>query len=206
VLIDHILYGLAWASFGLVHSALARPAASAVLERHIGCGLRLAYNGLAAAHLAAVLGLGWWLLGAAPPFDWQVIVRLGLLLPVVAGVILICVALARHDGGRFLGWRQVLDHYRGRPAVVCEQLETGGLYRWVRHPMYLGTLLVFWGLAQSPFGLATAVWGSLYLVIGAHFEERDLVRQFGDRYREYQKRVPMLMPWPSAASRSEPAA
>jgi protein-S-isoprenylcysteine O-methyltransferase Ste14 len=205
VLSNHILYGLAWASFGLVHSALARPAARAALERYLGCWSRLAYNLLATVHLAAVLGLGGWLLGGAGPFDMPLALRLTLILPIALGIVLIVAALSRHDGGSFLGWRQVLDHYRGRPTVASDQLTTGGLYRWVRHPMYLGTLLVFWGLAQSPFGLATAVWGSLYLLIGAHFEERDLLRQHGDRYRDYQKRVPMLIPRPSAASRSEPA-
>lgn len=49
--------------------------------------------------------------------------------------------------------------------------------------------------AQTEFALATAVWGSVYLLIGALYEERRLADRYGDAYVEYRRRVPAFIPW-----------
>ena len=79
-------------------------------------------------------------------------------------------------------------------------ITVAGPYRWVRHPLYLFMILMIWScpdLASDRllFNLLWTVW----IVIGSYFEEIDLVVEFGDAYREYQKNVPMLVPllkWP----------
>lgn len=69
------------------------------------------------------------------------------------------------------------------------------LYRIVRHPMQLGLVIGFWATPDMTIGhllFAAAMTG--YILIGLHFEERALVRQFGDEYRQYQKTTPKLFP------------
>ena len=76
-----------------------------------------------------------------------------------------------------------------------EGLRIDGLHRYVRHPLYSGLFLMLWGHAQTEFALATAFWGSVYLVIGTLFEERRLIARYGQAYAAYRSRVPAFVPW-----------
>ncbi len=74
-------------------------------------------------------------------------------------------------------------------------LTVAGPYRWVRHPLYLFMIVMFWcypDLTRDRL-LFNVLW-TVWIVIGSHLEEIDLVAEFGDAYREYQKRAPMLVP------------
>lgn len=100
------------------------------------------------------------------------------------------------------GLRQAYLYYRGQP---CGELpfQTPGLYRWVRHPMMLGLLLVLWAPPAGMGSLDQLLFASgmtVYVLIGVHLEERGLVRQFGRQYQDYQRRVPMLFPFARAPS------
>ncbi len=69
------------------------------------------------------------------------------------------------------------------------------LYRIVRHPMMLGLVLAFWATPRMSVGhLVFAVGMTVYILIGITMEERSLVRQFGDQYREYQRKTAKLIP------------
>jgi protein-S-isoprenylcysteine O-methyltransferase Ste14 len=71
-----------------------------------------------------------------------------------------------------------------------------GAYLWVRHPLYLFMMLAIWSYPalQTDRLLFNGLW-TVWIVVGAFFEERDLVAEFGETYREYQRQVPMLIPW-----------
>lgn len=189
--IPHLLYALAWASFGLVHSLLARGSGAASLRRVFGPAERLAYNGIAAAHLLAVLVVGHWVLGDQADFarpEWLVWLQWGGL---ALGVLVGLRALKSYDLGLFAGTRQL----REGPAEQEEPLATRGLHRYVRHPLYAALFLCLWGLADDPLSLATAIWGSLYTLIGTYFEERKLITLYGTDYESYRRRVPAFFPW-----------
>ena len=69
------------------------------------------------------------------------------------------------------------------------------LYKVVRHPLYLGVLIACWVTPTMTVGhLLFAGLVTAYVLVGIKLEERDLVAVFGDQYRRYRARVPMLIP------------
>lgn len=186
----HLLYALAWLSFGLQHSLLARPAIQERIARHVGRGYRFIYNILAAVHFTIVLTCGWFLLDQAD-FSLPTWLRAGMYAISGLGGLLIIVAVRQYGFRDFLGVRALSQ---AEVSGGDQPLKIDGFNAYVRHPIYLGSLLLFWGLAQSELGMANAVWASVYIVVGAHFEEQDLVARYGDAYRDYRRRVPMIVP------------
>ena len=66
----------------------------------------------------------------------------------------------------------------------------------MRHPLYLCQILVIWsGPDVTSDRLLFIVLWTAWIVLGAHLEEKDLLAQFGAQYGQYQKEVPMLLPW-----------
>jgi methanethiol S-methyltransferase len=91
------------------------------------------------------------------------------------------------------GLRQVWLYLLGRPYTSLK-FSTPGLYRYVRHPLYVGWLLTFWATpVMTAAHLVFAVATTAYILIAIQFEERDLVRSHGE-YAEYRRQVPMLLP------------
>jgi protein-S-isoprenylcysteine O-methyltransferase Ste14 len=94
------------------------------------------------------------------------------------------------------GLRQVYLNLRSQ-----EQTELGFripfFYRFLRHPLYLGFIIAFWATPSMTIGhLLFAIATTIYILIAIQLEERDLVRHFGDQYRESRKKTPMLIPRP----------
>lgn len=82
------------------------------------------------------------------------------------------------------------------PQPEADGLATRGPYKFVRHPLYFFTLLMIWSCPDiTADRLIFNVLWSGWIVTGAWLEEKDLVRDLGQPYREYQKTVPMLIPW-----------
>lgn len=94
------------------------------------------------------------------------------------------------------GLRQVWLNLRRRSAAPPE-FRTPFLYGFVRHPIYMGFILAFWGAAHMTQGhLLFAVATTLYILIAIRLEENDLIGTFGDHYVAYRARVWMLVPMP----------
>jgi protein-S-isoprenylcysteine O-methyltransferase Ste14 len=180
--------------YGLVHSLLASSGAKRRARKWFGSGVdrwyRLAYNFFGTITFLPVLGL----VAALPdsriyvvPAPWAYLMVAGQL----AAVVVLAVGVAQTGIWTFLGIRQIV----GTNSEDAPRLVTGGLYRWVRHPLYTAGLAFIW-LAQVMTGnlLALNLGLTLYLVVGALYEERKLVRVFGDAYLRYRERTPMLIP------------
>ena len=192
-LIAHSLYALAWLSFGLVHSVLATRQVKGLLQPFLGRGYRLLYNLFALIYIALVIYGSRYLLGdGLGPFHFAEPFRLALLAMMFAGAVIFVVALLQYDLGLFSGLSQL---FKTDSDTQVEPLQMRGLNRFVRHPLYSGAHLYLWGAVRSEFDLMTAIWASCYLVIGAHFEERKLIADYGTAYRDYKARVPSLIPW-----------
>jgi len=92
------------------------------------------------------------------------------------------------------GIRPIRDRLRGTDTPPIP-FTIRGPYRWVRHPLYLFSLLMIWSYPHLTMDrlLFNVLW-TAWIVIGTILEERDLVACFGGTYREYQRQVPMLVP------------
>lgn len=87
-------------------------------------------------------------------------------------------------------WRALLDK-----PYVAPKFHTPSLYKVVRHPLYIGWLMIFWfAPTMTVSHLVFAIVTTAYILIAIRFEERDLVSAFGEDYVRYRKQTPMLVP------------
>lgn len=93
------------------------------------------------------------------------------------------------------GRRSMIVHLRSQQQSPL-QLIVHGPYFWVRHPIYFFMLVLIWSTPEMNLDrlIFNTLW-TVWIVVGSYFEERDLVSEFGESYRQYQKIVPMLIPW-----------
>ncbi len=93
------------------------------------------------------------------------------------------------------GVRPIRAHLKGKPLPHLPFVARGP-YRWVRHPLYFAIVVLFWCYPEiTPDRLLFNVLWTAWIWVGAKLEERDLVREFGEAYRQYQRQVPALVPW-----------
>ena len=93
------------------------------------------------------------------------------------------------------GVSQVTTHLVDK-QVEPPRFRTPLLYKFVRHPIYLGFIIAFWAAPVMTVGhMLFAAVTTAYILVGIWLEERDLIEMFGDQYREYKQRVSMLIPW-----------
>ena len=182
---NNVILALLWVGYGIVHSVLASDSLKKVFQTKY---YRLIYNLIAIALLIPIL---YFLITAESKRLMEDSIFNQFLggIMMSAGIFIMYISIKGYATKEFLG----LDFDHKEP----DMLKTDGLSEFIRHPLYSGTLLLFWGMfgffATETF-LTTALFITLYVRIGVYFEEKKLVRTFGKKYETYQKNVPMLIP------------
>jgi protein-S-isoprenylcysteine O-methyltransferase Ste14 len=90
--------------------------------------------------------------------------------------------------------RSIVHDLRGtEPTPVS--LVTRGPYHQVRHPLYISSLFLLWSYPDLTLDrMLLNILFSFWVIAGILLEERDLVDEFGQEYRDYQRKVPMVLP------------
>jgi protein-S-isoprenylcysteine O-methyltransferase Ste14 len=164
-------------------------------ERHYYGFYRIGYNVLAIVTLMPVFAV---IFLYPHPILWHINGGVTLILFAIQGVGAagIIVALLQTDIWRFAGIRQMQHYFERKPLPLAnEPLCTDGLYQFVRHPLYLFSLLVIWSINPMTDALFVFnVAATIYLIVGSLLEERRLRTIFGQQYVAYQEQVPWLIP------------
>ncbi len=190
--------------FALQHSVMARQGFKERWTRIVPKRLERSTYVLAASLVLALVMWGW---RPIPETVWRVED------PLVAGVLdgvfwlgwaIVLIATFLIDHFRLFGLKQAWAHLRDRRCEPPE-FQTPGMYRVVRHPLYLGFLLAFWSTPHMTAGhlLFAGVWTG-WILVAVRLEEKDLVRFHGDAYRAYRRRVRMLLPLPKKGPSGSP--
>lgn len=178
--------------WGVIHSIMASLGFKSLLQRTFGDSVmkfyRLFYNAFSVLSFAPIL----YLMIVLPNRDlYQVPAPWSYLMLAGQGisVILLFVAVLQTDTLSFVGLRQIFSDNKSEGLIV------NGFYRFVRHPLYTFGLLILWLTPNmSVNSLIVYISLTIYILVGAYFEERKLLREFGQEYAGYQQSTPMLIP------------
>jgi protein-S-isoprenylcysteine O-methyltransferase Ste14 len=190
--IDALLLGI----FAIQHSTMARPAFKRWSRRLIPQPIERSTYVLLASLALLLLFWQWQPLGGV---IWQVedeAARVALRMVFWTGWVTVLVTTFLIDHFDLFGLRQVYLYLRGREYSAIA-FRTPGPYNVVRHPLYVGFLLAFWATpTMTATHLVFAAATTAYILIATQLEEHDLIAHYGETYRTYRKRVPMVLPLP----------
>jgi protein-S-isoprenylcysteine O-methyltransferase Ste14 len=182
------------ALFALQHSVMARCAFKRWWTRLVPQPIERSTYVLLTS---AVLFLLYWQWRPIPASVWDVtlpVARLGLWALFWLGWMIVLAGSFMINHFELFGLQQVYGVGRAETRTI-NGFRAPLLYRLVRHPLMLGFIIAFWAAPTMTAGhLLFALGTTGYIVIGVHFEERDLLATLGAPYRDYRREVPMLIP------------
>jgi methanethiol S-methyltransferase len=187
--VDTALLGL----FAIQHSVMARQWFKKAWTRIVPTAVERSTYVLLSSAALFVLFWKWEPLGGTIWDMGDSLIATALNLSYAMGWLTVLVATFLINHFDLFGLRQVYLYLRGREYTPLK-FRTPGLYRFVRHPLYVGWLMVFWSApVMTAAHLFFAIATTAYILIAIRFEERDLARMHGE-YAEYRERVPMILP------------
>lgn len=182
--------------FAIQHTIMARPAFKAWWTKIIPAAAERSTFVMVTNILFVVL---FWQWRPMPDLVWSVEGTFATVLWAIFAIGWLIVLLGSFmiDHFDLFGMRQVTLYLQGRDYTQPRYVERL-FYSWVRHPLMLGFLLAFWAAPVMSEGrLLFAFMTTAYILVSVRFfEERDLLKLHGDSYRDYQSRVPMILPIP----------
>jgi protein-S-isoprenylcysteine O-methyltransferase Ste14 len=181
------------AAFAIQHSGMARPAFKRWWTRVVPEAAERSTYVLVSSLVMIALYLAWQPIGGV---IWETggKVRLAVTALYLFGVLLLLYSTFLIDHFDLFGltqvWRRLTGaHYRS------PKFHTPALYRLVRHPLYVGWLIMFWAAPTMTLAhLVFAIMTTAYILIAIQLEERDLLDAFGAQYADYRRKTPMLIP------------
>jgi protein-S-isoprenylcysteine O-methyltransferase Ste14 len=181
--------------FAVQHSGMARKPFKRWLTQFVPASVERSVYVLLAS-LALILLLWQW--RPIPAVVWQVTnaqVAMTMTALSLAGWLLVLFSTFLINHFELFGLHQVAANLAGR-TMPAARFKTPVLYKFVRHPIYLGFIIAFWATPVMTVGhLLFAAVTTAYIFVGIALEEHDLIQLFGDEYKRYRAQVGMLAPF-----------
>jgi len=188
------LFVIAWC---VLHSAMISASVIGYLRKNFGAIFRfyrLFFNLVAILTLIPVF-LFACSIRTQTIFHWSGYFRIGQVFLLIAAVLLLFLGWRHYDLHRLLGIKQIKEGTSNKAITDSGELDTSGILGITRHPWYLATILLIWARQMDASAIFVNVILTSYLIVGTYLEEKKLVREFGEKYLIYQKRVSMLIPY-----------
>ena len=181
--------------FAFQHSGMARKPFKRWLTQFVPASVERSVYVLLAS-LALILLLWQW--RPIPAVVWQITnaqVAMTMTALSLAGWLLVLFSTFLINHFELFGLHQVAANLAGR-TMPAARFKTPVLYKFVRHPIYLGFIIAFWATPVMTVGhLLFAAVTTAYIFVGIALEERDLIQLFGEEYKRYRAQVGMLAPF-----------
>lgn len=196
VFIPSILINLALlAMFAIQHSVMARPSFKRLWTLFVPAPMERSTYVLFSSLALVSLFVLWQPMGGVIWSAQSELARVILLALGGLGWLIVLLATFLINHFDLFGLRQVWLFARGRDYFPL-RFQTPMLYRFVRHPLYVGWLMAFWFTPTMTVAhLVFAATTTAYILVAIQFEERNLIQEHGENYRAYRRRVPMLVPF-----------
>lgn len=194
------------AGFAIQHSGMARPAFKRWLMKFVAEPIERSTYVLASSLLFIAFFYFW---QPMPTVVFQIetpALRMAIWSFFGLGLATVLYSTFLIDHFDLFGMRQVVLYFRGRP-YEDKKFSNPSLYRFVRHPLYIGWFITFWVTPDMTQGhLLLAAVTTVYILLAIPMEERDLLEVLGDDYRQWREATPALIPFlKSGAAKSTPA-
>jgi methanethiol S-methyltransferase len=195
---DHLVLALLWGAYCAVHSALISTRATVFFEHILGTGYRfyrLIFNAFSLITLVPLVFFAHSPRYRDPVvFAWSGGLRIIQYFLIALAWALVISGARHYSLGQFLGFRQIRSDSSRGAMTASGDIDTTGVLGMTRHPWYVAVFILLWASDLNVGSIVVNFVLSAYLVIGTLLEERKLVLEFGDKYRNYQRTVSMLVP------------
>ncbi|PKA16395.1 phospholipid methyltransferase [Leptospira haakeii] len=181
--------------FGVPHSVMAREKFKKYLRRVVPMAIERSFYVFIVSITLIILSCFW------QPIDfeiWNFKTNSGEYIAYsifLIGFILAVVSTFQIDHFELFGLKQAWN-FLIKTEEHTPEFVTPSLYKLVRHPMMFGIILLIWSTPlMNLCHLILSIGMTLYIIIGTFLEEKDLIRTFGEKYLQYKREVPMLLPF-----------
>lgn len=182
------------ALFAIQHSVMARPVFKKWFTQFIPESAERPTYVLLSNIAMVIIFLFWEPIGGVIWSTENELIKNGILTFYMFGWALVVISTFLIDHFHLFGLKQIWFDLTGR-KVPAAKFVMPSLYKRVRHPLYVGWLIVFWSTPiMTVSHLVFALMCTAYILVAIRLEEKDLEDEFGEKYRQYKKEVPMIIP------------